>query len=80
VISRDAFANDSKENAVRNGASLFYKARITLSETQLRAVSDDFRLLPGMAVQAEIQTGKRSIISYFLYPLIRGLDESIRER
>ena len=29
---------------------------------------------------AEIITGKRTVISYFLYPVIRVLDESLRER
>jgi len=37
------------------------------------------RLLAGMTVTAEIKVGRRTVISYFLYPLIRGLDESIRE-
>jgi len=32
-----------------------------------------------MTVQAEIKTGQRTIISYFLYPLLRGLDESLHE-
>ena len=40
---------------------------------------EHFRLIPGMAVTAEIKAGGRSVISYFLYPLLRGLDESIRE-
>jgi hemolysin D len=42
-------------------------------------VPEHFRLIPGMAVTAEIKAGERSVISYFLYPLLRGLDESIRE-
>jgi HlyD family secretion protein len=37
------------------------------------------QFMPGMAVTAEIKLGKRTVISYFLYPLLRGLDESIRE-
>jgi HlyD family secretion protein len=36
-------------------------------------------MIPGMAVTAEMKAGRRSVISYFLYPLLRGLDESIRE-
>jgi HlyD family secretion protein len=30
-------------------------------------------------VVAEIKVGRRSVLSYFLYPLLRGLDESLRE-
>ena len=40
---------------------------------------DAYQLIPGMAVTAEMKVGRRSVISYFLYPLLRGLDESIRE-
>jgi HlyD family secretion protein len=32
-----------------------------------------------MTVTAEIKVGRRTVISYFLYPLLRGLDDSIRE-
>jgi HlyD family secretion protein len=32
-----------------------------------------------MSVTAEINAGERTVLSYFLYPLLRGLDESIRE-
>ncbi|MDG2524340.1 HlyD family type I secretion periplasmic adaptor subunit [Stenotrophomonas sp. HITSZ_GD] len=37
-------------------------------------------LAPGMHVRAEIRTGRRRILSYFLSPLQRRLDESARER
>jgi HlyD family secretion protein len=30
-------------------------------------------------VSAEIAVGKRSVMSYLIWPLIRALDESIRE-
>jgi hemolysin D len=37
-------------------------------------------LSPGMAVTAEIKTGRRSAISYLLSPLRRYAHEGIRER
>ncbi len=37
-------------------------------------------LAPGMAVRAEIHTGRRRLISYFLSPLQRHLNESLQER
>lgn len=59
----------------------YYRAMIRLTKTELRDVPQtaSFRLLPGMRVTAEIKVGQRSVISFFLYPIIRGLDESIRE-
>ncbi len=34
----------------------------------------------GMTVTVEIKTGSRRIIEYFLSPLLKGAQESIRER
>jgi HlyD family secretion protein len=35
--------------------------------------------MPGMTATAEIKVGKRRVIQYFLYPLIRYMDEWGRE-
>jgi HlyD family secretion protein len=76
TLSEDVFSPDPKKDG---DARPHYKARIKISSAELRNVPDHFRLIPGMAVTAEIKAGDRSVISYFLYPLLRGLDESIRE-
>ena len=76
TLSEDVFTPDPKKDGE---ARPHYKARVKLTSSELRNVSDHFRLIPGMAVTAEIKAGERSVISYFLYPLLRGLDESIRE-
>lgn len=77
AISENSFARpDGAE--VANGPA-FYKVRIDLGDQQLRNLPASFRLLPGMTVSAEIHAGEQTVISYFLYPLIRGLDESLRE-
>ncbi len=84
VISEDTFQitnyqadGSSPTSESRNMA--FYRTRIKLLSYNLRNVPDQFRLMPGMKVRAEIKVGKRRIISYFLYPIIRALDESFRE-
>jgi HlyD family secretion protein len=33
-----------------------------------------------MTATAEVIVGQRTVLSYFLYPLMRAVDESIRER
>ncbi|HEY9256225.1 MAG TPA: HlyD family type I secretion periplasmic adaptor subunit [Stenotrophomonas sp.] len=40
----------------------------------------DLPLAPGMSVRAEIHTGRRRLISYFLSPLQRRTSESLQER
>jgi HlyD family secretion protein len=66
-------------NAISTGETT-YKARVRLLEPiQLDQTPDNFRLMPGMAATAEIKVGRRRVIQYFVYPLIRYLDSSIRE-
>ncbi len=60
--------------------SAYYLARVGLDDTRLDGVPAPTLLLPGMTLAGEIITGQRSVISFFLYPLIRVLDESLRER
>jgi HlyD family secretion protein len=84
VISEDAFQRpgqnleqQNKEDQEKGGG--FYLARVRLMSEKLKKVPDGFRVMPGMKVRAEIKIGKRKVISYFLYPIIRALDESLRE-
>lgn len=84
VISEDAFQRNNPEVLVdaapdKGASQTFYRTRISLLSTTLRNVPEGFRLMPGMKVRAEIKVGRRSVISYFLYPIIRAFDESMRE-
>ncbi len=83
VISEDSFRRndrgDSLEQSPSETEDAFYRTRISLLSMQLRNVPTGFRLMPGMKVRTEIKVGKRSVISYFLYPIIRVFDESLRE-
>jgi hemolysin D len=80
VVSEDAFARDPAQmRAAGQTSDAYYLGRIRLESTKLAKTGDKFRLLPGLTLSAEIIVGRRSVISYFLYPLIRALDESIRE-
>ena len=45
----------------------------------MRNTGGRFSLIPGMEAEVEIKTGRRRIIEYLIYPLIKGLDEAFRE-
>ena len=77
-LSPDAFTKQGAAPIDPEAGKSYYRAWISLSGS-LRNVPDTFRLTPGMEVQAEIKVGKRRIIEYILYPLIKALDESARE-
>ena len=57
-----------------------YKLKIAMEKSHLTVKGKDVELTPGMTVTAEVKTGDRKIIEYVLSPLLRGLDESARER
>lgn len=79
VISRDTFEPTQQEVTAGQSPLPFFRARVALNDTRLRAPEEAVRLLPGMTVSAEIKVGRRTIISYILYPLIKGLDSALRE-
>ncbi|WP_246504373.1 HlyD family type I secretion periplasmic adaptor subunit [Bradyrhizobium agreste] len=79
VISQDSFSPDAKAEGARRSSAPYYRVLIDLRDTHLRLPPERLQLIPGMAITAEMKVGRRSVISYFLYPLLRGLDESIRE-
>jgi HlyD family secretion protein len=83
TISRDAYSHDNSANGGNGGetesTAPYYKARVRLDKTDLRTTDEEVLLLPGMAVTAELKVGQRKVISYFLYPILKGLDTAIRE-
>ncbi len=56
----------------------YYRARLAVSG-ELEKIKESFRLIPGMEAQCEIKCGRRRVIEYVLYPLIKALDETARE-
>lgn len=71
-VSEDAI-NDEKRGLV-------YSMRVSMERATIAVNGSDIRLAPGMAVTAEIKTGRRRVIEYFLDPLMQYGQESIRER
>lgn len=59
---------------------LVYSARIKLHQDGLQVEDHWVKLSPGMSAVSEIKTGKRRLIEYFLSPLLRYKQESVRER
>lgn len=60
-------------------AGYVHRAEVELDGTKLNRMPAGAVLTAGMSVQAEIKVGSRSLMSYFLYPIIRGLDEALHE-
>lgn len=74
TVSEDAFRLDATA-----GAGAFYVSRISLESPRLKKMPEYSKLLPGMTLSAEILVGKRSVMSYLLWPMTKAVSESIRE-
>jgi len=71
-ISRDAI-NDDK-------IGLTYLAKIQVEKSSIQANGHELPLQAGMAVTAEIHTGRRRVIEYLMSPLLEHINDSLRER
>ncbi|OGT34407.1 MAG: hypothetical protein A3C44_05570 [Gammaproteobacteria bacterium RIFCSPHIGHO2_02_FULL_39_13] len=58
----------------------FYKAKVAIEKTYVGSDSKKNQLKPGMTVQVDIITGKKSVIAYLINPITRGLENAFRER
>lgn len=61
-------------------ASPGYTARIALDRATMTTEAGRVDLEPGMAVTAEIKTGRRRVISYLLSPFARYRHDALTER
>ncbi|MEM9576895.1 MAG: HlyD family type I secretion periplasmic adaptor subunit [Pseudomonadota bacterium] len=80
-LSGDSFVGARDGNSAVAPGEVHYLARVSIPpiDEALDNLPSGFRALPGMTLTAEVQVGQRQVISYFLYPVFRMLDESIRE-
>jgi hemolysin D len=59
---------------------LVFKSRIKLNENKLFVDNKYIKINSGMSVVAEAKTGSRRIIDFFLTPVRKKIDQSVRER
>ena len=57
----------------------FYKARCRIDTMRFINTPANFRLIPGMTLQADVKVGTRSVAMYLLGGIMRGVNESMRE-
>jgi HlyD family secretion protein len=94
MISADSFVTGATSTTVQGAAgqvsnsvylgtqsqsSYFYDVRVTLDRLALKHVPKDMHITPGMAVQADIKVGQRTVLEYLVERLLPILDEGMRE-
>jgi hemolysin D len=67
-------------SSLERSHQLVYTARIALDQTALDVDGRRLDLAPGMAVTAEIKTGRRRVLDFLLSPFHRYRHDALRER
>ncbi len=73
-------AEDAQSIETTTGRRFVYEGRLRITGMDhMRDLPQDFRLVPGMTLSADVKVGTRTVITYVTWPLIRIFGESIRE-
>ena len=74
LVSKDTIDEDvfGEPNSV-------YRAEIKITENKLVKLPEGFTLLPSMTVSGNIISGKRTVMTFLLFPVIKTLETSFRE-
>jgi hemolysin D len=86
----DGYAQGAEQNGTQQGSKQDaanappqepeYVAHIVLERTDIVTDAGAVELQPGMAVTADVQTGRRRVISYLLSPFAHQIEEAAHER
>jgi adhesin transport system membrane fusion protein len=73
-ISADAIQDENKKNET------YYRIRIRTKRNYLEYGGAKLAILPGMTASVDINTGKKTVLSYIADPILKVFNESLRER
>jgi hemolysin D len=87
VVSPDSFTAADQQYSrspsavplAGNSTEPYYRARIAIDQVALHNVPENFRVVPGMPVTADIKVGKRTILGYLLGRVLPVAREGMRE-
>lgn len=74
LLSKDTVDEDvfGEKNSV-------YRAEIEIIENNLVELPEGFKLMPSMSVAGNIKSGKRTVMTFLMFPVIKTLETSFRE-
>jgi adhesin transport system membrane fusion protein len=69
--------NISPDTVVDERGNAFYVVRV---RTHKAGISDKLPIIPGMTAEVDVLTGKKTVLSYLLKPVLKVRDGALRER
>ncbi|MGY5796165.1 HlyD family type I secretion periplasmic adaptor subunit [Rheinheimera faecalis] len=77
----DGEISDISTDAIElEGVGLVFPLKVKLKQHSIKAGNKTVTLGAGMAITVEAKTGERRIIEFLLSPIIKAVDEGVRER
>lgn len=73
VISSDSTVDEQTKES-------YYLVTIKTEQGTLRTGKESMPIIPGMVASVDIITGKKSVLSYLLKPIVKARQEALRER
>ncbi|PWC11326.1 HlyD family type I secretion periplasmic adaptor subunit [Brenneria corticis] len=70
----------SPDTVTDKDGNSFYIIRLRTDKNYLGSAEKPLLIIPGMVASVDIMTGKKTILSYLLKPIIRARAEALRER
>lgn len=70
----------SADSITDNQGDDYYLVRLRTRQTYLGTEAASLPIIPGMVVSVDIMTGKKTILSYLLKPVLRARHTALRER
>jgi len=72
-VSADSIYDDAERQA-------YYTVLVETEQSYISRGAQRLPIVPGMICDVEIITGRKSVLSYLINPITRGLESSLRER
>ncbi len=74
-ISENSFTLDDNNQPT----APYFKVHVKITDTRLRGVPKDFRLLPGDTLTGDVMVGQRTIMSYLMEGIMKTTSQAMRE-
>lgn len=72
-------SKDTVDEDVFGEKKSVYRAEIEIVENNLVELPEGFKLMPSMSVAGNIKSGKRTVMTFLMFPVIKTLETSFRE-
>ena len=75
----ELLSKDTVDEDIFGESNSVYRAEVKITDNKLVKLPEGFTLLPSMTVSGNIISGKRTVMTFLLFPVIKTLETSFRE-